>query len=280
MVSIHHAEKAAQLSLHLWDASYQNPFLFIRVLHRFIFSLNCDVPCSSLRLGVLDTFGSIVRKEGIGHLYKGLPAILVGAIPSHAVYFATYEFVKERLGGRAPGHHPIVNGVSGACAVMAHDAIVTPLDVIKQRMQVYKSQHDSVFSCLRSIVRNEGVRVLFASYPITVAMNVPFMAVHFATYEGVKLQLEQSYGHGVWAHLLAGACAGALGGFVSTPFDVCKTMIQIRGDVSGVRNVMKRIVKHGGIPALFHGATARCLYFTPSAAICWTTYEAFKSWLL
>jgi hypothetical protein len=30
--------------------------------------------------------------------------------PAHAVYFATYEVVKQAMGGNAAGHHPIAAG--------------------------------------------------------------------------------------------------------------------------------------------------------------------------
>jgi len=30
--------------------------------------------------------------------------------PAHAVYFATYEWVKHAMGGNASGHHPLAAG--------------------------------------------------------------------------------------------------------------------------------------------------------------------------
>jgi len=39
---------------------------------------------------------------------------------------------KERFGGNKEGYHPIANGAAGGIATMAHDAVVTPLDVVKQ----------------------------------------------------------------------------------------------------------------------------------------------------
>jgi hypothetical protein len=30
--------------------------------------------------------------------------------PAHAVYFATYEVVKQAMGGNAAGHHPLAAG--------------------------------------------------------------------------------------------------------------------------------------------------------------------------
>lgn len=32
--------------------------------------------------------------------------------PAHAVYFATYEVVKQAMGGNASGHHPVAAGMS------------------------------------------------------------------------------------------------------------------------------------------------------------------------
>ncbi len=31
--------------------------------------------------------------------------------PAHAVYFATYEVVKQAMGGNASGHHPMAAGM-------------------------------------------------------------------------------------------------------------------------------------------------------------------------
>ena len=68
--------------------------------------------------------------------------------PAHAVYFATYELVKELAGGNVDaGHHPIAAGelfppdaaryhdtdlndkaTSGAAATIASDALMNPFD--------------------------------------------------------------------------------------------------------------------------------------------------------
>lgn len=36
--------------------------------------------------------------------------ILILSGPAHAVYFATYEVVKQAMGGNASGHHPLAAG--------------------------------------------------------------------------------------------------------------------------------------------------------------------------
>ena len=56
--------------------------------------------------------------------------------PVHAIYFAAYEMSKDMLGGNNPGHHPIASATSAAIATVISDGLMTPVDVIKQRLQV------------------------------------------------------------------------------------------------------------------------------------------------
>lgn len=54
----------------------------------------------------------------------------------HAIYFATYEMSKEMLGGNKPGHHPIASASAASIATIISDGLMTPVDVVKQRLQV------------------------------------------------------------------------------------------------------------------------------------------------
>lgn len=231
---------------------------------------------------VFDALARIPREEGVRRLYRGFNATVAGAIPSHAVHYATYEHIRHRAGGLEPGHHPVINGMAGGMATMAHDAIVTPLDVVKQRLQVYNSSYTGVLQCIRTVFVQEGLRAFYASYPTTVAMNVPFQAVHFAAYESFKIfATADEHEHGFMEELTAGGAAGALAGFVSTPLDVVKTRLQTQQVPSGEKRLgtlemVRLIARSDGARGFMRGATARVLYYIPSAAICWTTYEAMK----
>lgn len=79
----------------------------------------------------------------------------------------------------------------------------------------------------------------------------------------------------------AGGAAGALAGFMSTPLDLLKTRLQTQevpdgGRRLGAREMLRQIYAQEGARAFMTGATARMLYFMPSAAICWGTYETMK----
>ncbi len=115
---------------------------------------------------------------------------------------------------------------------MAHDAVVTPLDVVKQRMQVYPTQYPTLLSAIATTFRTHGLRGFYASYPVTVSMNIPHMAGYFATYESLKIALRpagdvDNDALGPLQHMVAGAGAGALAGCLSTPLDVIKTRLQL-----------------------------------------------------
>lgn len=243
------------------------------------------VPGAPAYSNVFQAMSHITRTEGMFRLYRGVGAILAGAIPSHAIYFATYETCKEKLGANTPGYHPVQNAIAGGMATMAHDAVVTPMDVIKQRLQVFGSKHSGVFSCARSLFQQSGLRGFYASYPTTVLMNIPFVSVNFATYESLKTFFSGPNGeHGPAQEIVAGGCAGALAGMVSNPLDVIKTRVQTQeprpdGSRLSTRDIVSHIWKSEGLNGFLRGTQARMLYFVPSAAICWTTYETMKKLL-
>ncbi|KAH7365341.1 hypothetical protein KP509_18G021700 [Ceratopteris richardii] len=237
------------------------------------------------------SFTSILKAEGVLGLYRGIGAMALGAGPAHAVYFSVYEIAKEELGGNQPGHHPIAHGVAGVLATIASDAIFTPTDVVKQRLQLPGNQYSGVIDCARRLLKDEGIRAFYASYRTTVIMNAPYTATHFATYEAVKAGLknlwpERTKEENLFMHLTAGGAAGALASAVTTPLDVVKTRLQCQGvdgaerfATSSIQDVIRSIVKKEGPRALLRGMKPRVLYNTPAAAICWSTYEASKAFL-
>eukprot|EP00250_Pteridium_aquilinum_P015092 c22372_g1_i1 orf=273-1283(-) len=245
----------------------------------------------SAHSSLVKTFTSILKREGPLGLYRGIGAMGLGAGPAHAVYFSVYETCKERLGGNHRGHHPLAHGAAGVIATVASDAVLTPMDVVKQRLQLFGNGYKGVKNCIERIFREEGIKAFYASYRTTVIMNAPFTATHFSTYEAAKKGLkriwpEKANEENLVVHVVAGGAAGALASAVTTPLDVVKTRLQCQGvngaerfGSSSVLDVLKRILEKEGPRALLRGAKPRILFHTPAAAICWSTYEASKTFL-
>merc|ERR1712130_695794 len=162
--------------------------------------------------------------------FRGWPAVVVAAVPSHGVYFGAYEFSKYKLGVQHDAKiHPFKIAISGAFAAMAHDAIVTPFDVVKQRMQLKNCKYANICSCAIDTLKYEGYTSFFRSYPTTVLLNIPTFSTNFVVYESSKILLkgtilesEENWLH----HLIAGGIAGGVAGLISNPLDVIKPSIQ------------------------------------------------------
>jgi solute carrier family 25 iron transporter 28/37 len=171
------------------------------------------------------SFMQLLRREGFVRLWRGAPAVLTGCIPSHAAYFSAYEFGKQAFGANQPGHHPIAAGGAGLVATVLHDAVITPLDVVKQRLQL--GYYRGVVDCLRTIMQREGLLGLYRSYPTTLLMNMPHAAVTVAANESFKKALTpEGQQPGLLTFLLAGAGAGAVAAAATCPLDVIKTRLQ------------------------------------------------------
>jgi solute carrier family 25 iron transporter 28/37 len=54
--------------------------------------------------GIGNAFTRISSTEGARTLWRGVASVIAGAGPAHAVYFGTYELVKELAGGNRSGH--------------------------------------------------------------------------------------------------------------------------------------------------------------------------------
>ncbi|KAL1924246.1 uncharacterized protein VTP21DRAFT_7281 [Calcarisporiella thermophila] len=237
--------------------------------------------------GITHAVSRITTTEGALTLWRGVNSVILGAGPAHALYFATYEKCKDALGGNREGHHPFANAFAGAFASMAHDALMNPFDVIKQRMQIHGSTHRTIFECARKVYLSEGLRAFYISYPTTLTMSIPFQSIQFTVYEFFRKLLNPEGVYDPKAHVVSGGLAGAIAAAATTPLDVVKTLLQTRGQSSDLRirncsgfwQGAKLIYERNGANGFFRGLRPRVVAHMPSTALSWTVYEGAK-WFL
>ena len=104
-------------------------------------------------------------------LWRGVHTMFVGCVPAHALYVSTFEAGKTFFGADDAGHNPVGAGLAGAAATLCHDSIMSPLDTVKQRLQLGHSK--GMWDCIRTMQRNEGMFSFYRSFPTTLAMNLP-----------------------------------------------------------------------------------------------------------
>lgn len=88
---------------------------------------------------------------------------------------------------------------------------------------------------------------------VQLLMNIPFMAIYFASYEGAKQALID-YAGGEETLLIQGVAGGVAGGAaaaLTTPLDVVKTRLQLEGVSSPVRYMSMNVVRSLPQPCLF-----------------------------
>lgn len=228
---------------------------------------------------IVSTMRDMVRTEGMLRPFRGVMAVVAGAGPAHALYFGAYEYSKETI-GRFSDRDQINYMVSAALATLVHDAISNPADVVKQRLQMYNSPYRSILHCASHVYRTEGLRAFYRSYGTQLVMNIPYSAIQFPTYEFFQKLLNKDNLYNPPVHMLAGGAAGAAASALTTPLDVCKTLLNTQedgaGKTKGLTQAAKKIYRTAGFRGFFRGLQARVLYQMPATAICWSTYEFFK----
>jgi solute carrier family 25 iron transporter 28/37 len=173
----------------------------------------------------LDVAVRLWRSQGGFRLWRGVQTTLTGCIPAHAVYFTMYEGLKPiftkwlaslrvlpMLLGRSAASGPagpsdsaqaMGAGAAVAVSTMAHDMIMTPMDVCKQRMQL-SSSRCTVYDCARDIMKIEGPRAFYVSYPTTLLMNLPYALIMGTSNEALRKLLSPNGDPSYAAYLAAG----------------------------------------------------------------------------
>lgn len=155
-------------------------------------------------------------------------------------------------------------------------------------MQVHNSEFRSVFTCARTVFRNEGIAAFYISYPTTLTMTVPFTAAQFSVYEHIKKVLNPRGEYSPVSHMIAGGVAGGVAAGITTPLDVAKTLLQTRGtsqeadirNARGMFDAFRIIFRRDGFRGFARGLTPRVLTHMPSNALCWLSYEFFSQCFL
>lgn len=62
----------------------------------------------------------------------------MGCIPAHAIYFSIYEYAKKMIDHKNNDSHYQYAFV-GVASSLFHDLVMTPTEVIKQRLQLIRS---------------------------------------------------------------------------------------------------------------------------------------------
>ena len=162
--------------------------------------------------------------------------------------------------------------ISGSYAGLVNTVVVTPVELIKIKMQMQSNDptigssksYTSAWDCVKSVVKEEGIKGLFKGGTITIFREIPGYAAQFASFELALLFFHSYFG---LEELNKGHVfiAGMIGGFNcwfwSYPQDVIKTKIQSgykvnKGWDGGMTEMTKIIWRAEGFFGFWRGFSA------------------------
>jgi len=241
-----------------------------------------------------------LAKEGVRGLYRGCVTPCLGAAVEDSISFSVYHAVGRALGQpRGPSGLPARPEelplpkvfLAGSCGGMSTSFLVTPLELIKCRLQVDRvetgrragARYKGPLDCLLQSVRAEGLRVLYRGHTATFAREAVGTGSWFTTYEfGLRTLAPGTPRDQLppYTVLLAGAVSGMALNGIPYPFDTAKSVLQtlqgapgaaaggggLAGAPQTLRQAMRLIVETQGVAGLYRGLTPALLRAMPANA--------------
>eukprot|EP00897_Mesotaenium_endlicherianum_P002827 jgi/Mesen1/2572/ME000162S01698 len=111
-----------------------------------------------VEIGKKKSVVEVVRELGFGGLYSGSLITMARDIPSSALFFASYAFLQQAMPDAS-------SFVTGCLAAIPASYVVTPIDVVKTRMQMETPPGEKPYAgpieCAQRILDTEGAGAFF-----------------------------------------------------------------------------------------------------------------------
>ena len=135
-----------------------------------------------------ETYYSVVRDLGLTNVYKAGSVCLLRDVIFCGLYFPLYAHIKPLLADHTGYNSPLSVFAAGSLAGAAPASLVTPLDLIKTRLQVIRrpgeAEYKDMADCARKIYLEEGgVRAFWKGNLANKLRSAPQLGVTLVLYE-------------------------------------------------------------------------------------------------
>lgn len=237
---------------------------------------------------IADCFSKMIKKEGLGSLYRGiLPPIMVEA-PKRAIKFGA----NEQYGALYKKHFGFENGkalavATGVSAGMTEAVIVALPDLIKIRMQDKNNagKYGGAIDVLKTMIRDEGSLSLLRGLEATIWRHALWNGGYFGSISFIKSAIPPATTkeRTLLNNFIAGSIGGTVGTILNTPFDVAKTRIQ--SDMlkpykySSAIPSIATIFREEGPRALYKGFVPKVLRLGPGGGILLVVFDFISTYI-
>lgn len=216
--------------------------------HLFVYPLdnvktNLQLNVSKKHLGV-ENFTKLWRFVRSEKAWSGAGFNTMPVFVAHALQFPAIEYCTSKTDSS------LIGGISGA---FAHDIVMTPANVIKQRRQVCHSQYKNSWICTLETFKNEGFVAFYRSFPTQVAQSMVFMGTYYYIYNDFsrkqleKYKMTSQANHPIINFFLRSSIGTIVATMVTLPIDAICTRIntQYSSEVTqSVRQCPSRCANH------------------------------------
>jgi len=225
---------------------------------------------------------SIVTREGLGGMYKGVGPPLISLSILNTTTFMQYAYFREFFQSNHGWDGR--NFLSGAACAPFAGIISTVENFIKTQMQLDnvkqpKRQYTDSWNCFTTLIRRHGLRIVYTGHSINTVREVSFIGPYFFFYEGLRdtfIRKQQEFRqqqnqcqdqNWTYPYLLsnaklsipmAGGISGALSWFISFPLDCIRAGVQGQSmpPTKGAFCVYRDLIMIRGIRGLYAGSQA------------------------
>ncbi|KAJ1649611.1 hypothetical protein IWW47_000838 [Coemansia sp. RSA 2052] len=241
------------------------------------------------RGSVLQVLQTVVQSEGVRGLWRGTIPTLLRNAPGTSLYFYFLNHTKtlsltaeRRIFGDAQrtklsaGSNMLVGASSRAFAGF----LLMPGTVLKVQYESSLYRYKGIMPAVVEIWRSGGFRGFFVGAVPTAIRDAPYAGLYMLLYEAVK-SYERAFAEGrgislreTTVTMVAGVSAGLTASYLTQPFDLVKTRMQLRPrEYTSVAQSFIKIFREESLLGFFRGISLRVLRKGIQASLVFTLYE-------
>lgn len=251
--------------------------------------------------GVMGVAKKIWTEDGPLGFYRGLGAIILGYLPTWAIYFCVYDTGKRYFSEHTPLQHthPFATHIASAMLAGATSTTcTTPMWVVKTRTMLQTAsvpkneQFRNPIDAFIKIYRSEGLTAFYKGL-LPSLLGVFHVVVQFPLYEHFKsLMPEFKRGEPLspGAILLCSSGSKMLASMATYPHEVLRTRLQMVPKYTSKDGVVHKqyasftqtfwsILRFEGIAGFYRGMGVNLVRTVPNSGLTILTYEVIMHYL-
>jgi solute carrier family 25 carnitine/acylcarnitine transporter 20/29 len=190
-------------------------------------------------------------------LYRGMSSPLIGSMFINSILFGVESNVRKNLDfEKATNNSERYKffALSGAIAGFVQGVLLTPIEIVKIKMQLENSKYRSTMECVKDYVNNKGAKSLTRGFLLTIYRETPACSLYFVGFEMILDSFEvKDKKHKLWHLLSAGGLAGCISWTFTYPIDVVKTRYQADSSYKGMKACLLNTYKTEGLIGFWRG---------------------------